>query len=160
MTSVTKWTLVGLVILLGDRSAVATEQPHSLISPAETTCKAPAPCKPAVNVSPENRLQHAKGTEHGGTSQEPHNIVLPGKDLHRSGGDENASGNSHPPGRFACGEVVDGYTVDCTHGAPRNPVSAPELDATDSVGGVMIVIGCLAILQERRRRNGTICTRR
>jgi hypothetical protein len=55
-------------------------------------------------------------------------------------------------GRFACGEVVSGYTVTCTTGPTKTTVSAPEIDTSVAVSGALFVIGCLAILQGRKRR--------
>jgi hypothetical protein len=55
-------------------------------------------------------------------------------------------------GKFACGQVVSGYTVTCTTGPSKTTVSAPEIDTSVAVSGALFVMGCLAILQGRRRR--------
>jgi hypothetical protein len=65
--------------------------------------------------------------------------------------DKKGVGNSNH-GRFACGEVVSGYTVTCTTGPTKTTVSAPEIDTSVAVSGSLFVIGCLAILQGRKRR--------
>jgi hypothetical protein len=55
-------------------------------------------------------------------------------------------------GRFACGEVVSGYTVTCTTGPTKTTVSAPEIDSSVAVSGALFVVGCLAILHGRKQR--------
>ncbi len=153
MYTVSKWILVGMFLGPANGVATAAEGPHTITAAADGICKAPRQCIPVVKASPERRPENddAPGPRRGlqGPPKSPFPANVPGT-THSTG---KANGVGHPkPGPFACGEVVSGYTVTCTNKPPRTPVSAPEMDITGAVGGMMIVLGCLAILRGRPRR--------
>ncbi len=155
VNSMTKWMLASLHIVLAHSAAIARAEPFNFASPTgDTNCKAPYLC---VTARPERRLLNdefpAKQVESPGL----HKGFPPASGLHHatdSGGNENGISSPHP-GSFACGEVVSGYTVNCMHRPTKVTVSAPEMDASGAAGGVVIVMGCLAVLHGRRRRHGT-----
>jgi hypothetical protein len=54
-------------------------------------------------------------------------------------------------GMFVCGEVGRGYRVTCAHRLTKATVAAPELDTSFVVTGMLLVLGCLAVLRGRRQ---------
>ena len=54
-------------------------------------------------------------------------------------------------GMFACGEVVRGHTITCTVSRSKATVAAPEIDPGLAITGMLLVLGCLAVLRGRKR---------
>src|SRR5215469_2639815 len=133
MYTVTKWMLVAALIgVNGD--AIAREQANDLDSVADLRANG--------ITSPEGALQERDGR------------LLHVDGLEGAQGPVGYKRNvrAFRPGTFTCGQVVSGYTVNCTTAPPKTTVAAPEIDASVAVGGAMFVVGCLAILHGRKRR--------
>jgi hypothetical protein len=54
---------------------------------------------------------------------------------------------------FTCGSTYQGVAVTCTGGTgvSTRPVRAREIDAQFAITGMVLVLGCLAILRARKR---------
>ena len=150
MYSVTKWMLVAALIgANGD--GLAREQPYNLDRVAgDTNCRAPFVCMPEVRPDLKGLLTSEMHTSPEGGSQGRAGGFLLLDDVGGTPGSVGYRKSNH--GRFACGEVVGRYTVTCTRWPTGRAVSAPDIDTSAAVGGVMFVMGCLAILHGRRRR--------
>ncbi len=154
MYSVTKWMLVAALIgANGD--AIARAQAYDLDSVAgDTNCRAPFVCIPGLRPNLKGLPTNGMHTSLEGRSQGRAGSSPLVDDVDGAAGSVGYKKgiSSVTPRRFACGEVVRGYSVTCTTGPTRRSVSAPEIDTSVAVSGTMFVMGCLAILRGRKRR--------
>jgi hypothetical protein len=134
-------------------------------------CRAPFLCRPGVRPNFKNinvsdlidisgLLANGTFTSEDGRSQGRNGRFVLADSL---GGPPsvvyNKGSNSFNHGMFVCGEVVGGYHVTCASMPTKTTVSAPEIDASLVVSGLMLVLGCLAILRGRKQSiavSGTI----
>jgi hypothetical protein len=126
-------------------------------------CKAPFLCPPGVRPNFKNinvsdligingLLANGTFTSEDGRSQGRNGRFVLADNL---GGPPsvvyNKGNNSFNHGMFVCGEVVSGYNVTCASMLTKTTVSAPEIDTGFVVSGLMLVLGCLAILRGRKQ---------
>ena len=152
MNSVTRWMLVAALIgANGNANARVQAYDHDSVA-GETNCRPPFVCERGVKAhfkgyTPNGTHPPKVSGSHGAPGKPP-----AGEDDHSPGPVGPTQDKGHPPGgTFACGEVVNGYTVTCKTGPTAPRIAAPEIDTSLAVTGAMFAMGCLAILYGRRR---------